>query len=158
MSKRTPTSVFVGRGVVAGLAGTAVMTVFQLMVEMPVTGRAESDAPAKFAEKVLPMRRTRGRARRGLNYTAHFALGPLWGGAYGLTARAGLRGPRAVATVFATMYLGDLALNIALGLYHPSKWSARDIAVDVLDKLVQAGATGVVFDRFLDPAPGQLES
>lgn len=52
------------------------------------------------------------------------------------------------------MYGGDVALNTALGLYQPSKWTARDIAVDVLDKLVQAGATGVVFDRFLDPARG----
>ena len=39
-----------GRGAVAG---TVVMTAFQKFVEMPVTGRSDSYAPADFAEKVF---------------------------------------------------------------------------------------------------------
>ncbi len=76
----------------------------------------------------------------------------MWGAAYGVAARAGLRGPRAVAAVFTTVYAGDVLLNTALGLYRPTQWSGKDWAIDVVDKLVQAAATGAVFDMFLDPA------
>lgn len=141
-----------GRGVIAGVAGTAVMTAFQKLVEMPVTGRPDSYAPASFAEKVLGLRPSDAAARRRLNNGTHFALGTMWGAAYGVAARAGLRGPRAVAAVFVTVYTGDVLLNTALGLYRPGEWSRQDWVVDVVDKLVQAAATGAVFDGFLDPA------
>ncbi|MFC0505260.1 hypothetical protein [Micromonospora costi] len=140
-----------GRGIAAGVAGTAVMTAFQKLVEMPVTGRADSYAPADFAERVLPVRATSAKARKQLNYATHFALGGMWGTAYGLAARAGLRGQTAVNVVFATVYTGDLLLNTALGLYRPTRWSARDWIVDLVDKYVQAQATGLIFDRLLDP-------
>ncbi len=139
--------VSLGRGVVAGLAGTAVMTAFQKLIEMPITGRAESDAPASFAERILPVEAKGLRQRRRLNYGTHFALGTLWGAAYAMAARAGLRGQRGVAATYVVVYSGDVLLNTALGLYEPLKWSLRDFAVDVIDKLVQAEATGALFDR-----------
>lgn len=147
MSQRPSVGAALGRGVLAGLAGTAVMTAFQKFVEMPITGRGESFAPANFAEKVLPVDPKDADARRRLNYVTHFALGAMWGAAFGVAGRAGLRGQRAVAVVFATVYTGDVLLNTALGLYQPSNWSRRDLAIDVIDKLVQAQATGAVFDR-----------
>lgn len=146
-SRRLPITASLSRGVLAGLAGTAVMTAFQKLVEMPLTGRLDSYAPADFAEKVLPMDPPAGPRRRRLNYATHFALGTLWGSAYGVAAHAGLRGPRAVAVVFGVVYSGDVLLNTALGLYQPSTWSREDWAVDVVDKLVQAAATGVTYDR-----------
>lgn len=138
-----------GRGVLAGLGGTVVMTAFQKFVEMPLTGRPESHAPADFAEKVLPLHPASSQSRRQLNYGTHFALGTLWGSAYGVAARAGLRGPRAVAAVFGAVYSADVLLNTALGLYRPLAWSRQDWAVDIVDKLVQAAATGVIYDRVL---------
>ncbi len=141
-----------GRGVVSGLAGTAVMTAFQKLVEMPLTGRSESYAPASFAEKVSPDAVTARTGRRRLNYGTHFALGTMWGAAFGVAAAKGLRGPKAMGAVFGTVYTGDVVLNTALGLYKPSTWSRKDWAVDVVDKLVQAVATGVVLDRIADPA------
>ncbi len=69
------------RRVLAGMAGTVVMSAFWEMVEMPLTGRGASYAPARFASTV-----TRGRAvigvlkarsalpdRRNRNRAAHFA-------------------------------------------------------------------------------------
>ncbi len=144
---RAPLSQTIGRGIVAGLAGTAVMTAFQKFVEMPLTGRKDSYAPADFAQKVLPIHPTSDRARNRLNYATHMALGTMWGTAYGVAAHAGLRGQRAVAAVFATVYTGDVVLNTALGLYQPTTWSAQDWAVDIIDKLVQAEATGAIFDH-----------
>jgi len=137
----------VGPGVVAGIGGTAVMTAFQKFVEMPLTGRSESYAPANFAEKMLKIHPSTKQGRKQLNWVTHFALGAMWGAAYGVAVQAGLRGPKAVGAVFAGVYMGDVALNTALGLYKPSTWSSRDWAIDVTDKLVQAAATGVLFEQ-----------
>ncbi len=134
-------------GVLSGLMGTAVMTVFQKLVEMPISGRGDSYAPASFAERILPLTPKGQRELRRLNYVSHFALGIGWGVAYGVAASAGLSGQRAVAAVFGTVYSGDVVLNTALGLYRPWDWSRQDLAIDVVDKLVQAEATGAVFDR-----------
>ncbi|MBW3615648.1 MAG: hypothetical protein KY439_10125 [Actinobacteria bacterium] len=140
----------IARGIVAGIGGTGVMTAFQKLVEMPITGRGESFAPANFASRVLPIEPTNDHERRQLNWITHFGLGAMWGTAFGIAGAAGLRGQKAVAAVFAVVYTGDVLLNTALGLYEPSKWSRRDLAIDVVDKLVQAEATGFIFDRMRD--------
>ena len=85
------------RGVFADLAGTAVMTAFQKFVEMPLTGRGESYAPANFAQKILPIKPNSRQQRRRVNdFASHFGLGAGWGAAYGVAAHNGLRGQRAV--------------------------------------------------------------
>ena len=96
-----------GRGAAAGLGGTVVMTAFQKLVEMPLTGREESYAPADFAGKALGIRPRRPGARRALNYAAHYAIGATWGATHALVERHGLRGQRAVAAVFGGIYVGD---------------------------------------------------
>lgn len=151
MSNEPTTIRVLGRGVAAGVAGTLVMTAFQRLVEIPITGRSDSDAPAAFAEKVFGLHLESDSARWRLNDATHLALGTMWGAAYGVAARAGLRGPRAVASVFVTVYAGDVLLNTALGLYRPRVWSRQDWTVDIVDKFVQAAATGLIFDRLLDP-------
>lgn len=140
-----------GRGILAGILGTGVMTAFQKLIEMPATARDDSYAPADFAERVMPVHPDSTQGRKRLNYVTHFVLGMMWGSAYGVVAYAGLRGQKAVNTVFATVYSGDVALNTALGLYKPTQWSTQDWVIDVVDKYVQAQATGLAFDRFLDP-------
>lgn len=147
----TSTTSRIGRGVVAGIGGTVVMTAFQKLVEMPLTKRPESYAPAEFAERITPIEAQTAEGRRRLNYGTHFALGGMWGTAYGIAASAGLRGQKAVHAVFGVVYVGDVLLNTALGLYEPRSWSRRDLAIDVVDKYVQAQATGAIFDRLLDP-------
>ena len=136
-----------GRGAISGLAGTAVMTAFQRFVEMPLTNRGESYAPADLAYKLLPIKGRRGKARRRVNYATHFALGAGWGAARGVAGRAGLRGQKAVGAVFGTMWPGDVAIVTALKLDDPRRWSRKDLAIDVVDKFVLAEACGVIYDR-----------
>ncbi|MGI8594091.1 MAG: hypothetical protein ACR2ML_06965 [Solirubrobacteraceae bacterium] len=138
--------VTLGKGVAAGLAGAAVMTAFQKLVEMPLTGRGDSYAPADLAEKLFPMPKKRGSERQLRNYVTHFALGAGWGVARGLLGRAGLSGQPAVAAVFGVMYPGDIAIVAGLGLDRPLEWSARDWAIDTVDKLVLALATGLAYE------------
>lgn len=125
------------------------MTAFQKFVEMPITKRAPSYAPADFAEKILPVHPRTDRGRNRLNWLTHFALGKLWGSAYGLAAHSGLRGTRGILVVFATVYTADVALNTALGLYKPRTWSGKDWTIDLVNKFVQAAATGVIYDHVL---------
>ncbi len=136
-----------GRGVLASTVGTAAMTVFQRAIEMPVTGRDESDAPAQFAKKVLPIKSSGPLTERQLNYVAHFGIGTLWGMAFAIAARTGLRGQKAVHVVFPVVLTGDILLNTALRLYKPSTWTKQEWIVDLVDKYVQAQATGAVFER-----------
>ena len=151
-SQQPSTAAFLGRGVLAGAAGTVVMTAFQRLVEMPVTGRSDSFAPAAVAERVLRVHPRTQEGRSRLNTATHFAVGGLWGAAHGIAARRGLRGQRAVPAVFAVVYTGDVLLNTALGVYRPRTWTRQDWLVDLLDKYVQAQATGAVLGRLLDPA------
>jgi len=137
----------VGRGAAAGLVGAAAHTAVQVLVEMPITGRSESDAPARLVERVLPLRRATGKARRRRNWLAHVGVGVGYGMGHGVGAHLGLRGMRAVPVVFAAQYAGDVALNTALGLYHPRRWSREDWVVDLADKLVLGVVTGIAFER-----------
>jgi hypothetical protein len=151
ISSRPPLTTFVARGMLAGLGGAGVMTVFQKLVEMPITGREDSYAPQKFAEKILPIQATTDAGRKRLNYATHFALGMTWGAAYGVAAYKGLRGPRAIAATFATIYVQDVVMVTALGLDKPWTWSRQDAVVDVVDKFVNVVGTGLIFDNVLAP-------
>ena len=144
---KPPLTATLGRGLVAGLAGSAVMTGFQKLVEMPLTGRGDSYAPLKLATKLLPIRPGTQGQRDAVNYATHLGLGGAFGVAHGLAERAGLRGQRAVAAVFGALYGGDLAINTALGLYAPARWTRRDWAIDVANKLVLAEACAAAYAR-----------
>jgi hypothetical protein len=150
---RSSLATYVTRGVLAGFGGAAVMTAFQKLVEMPITGREDSYAPQKFAEKVLPIHPATDAGRKRLNYATHFALGATWGAAYGVAAYKGLRGPRAILTTFATIYLQDNVMVTALGLDKPWTWSRQDAVIDVVDKFVNVVGTGLIFDNLLAPDP-----
>ncbi|HSH55655.1 MAG TPA: hypothetical protein VK983_02395 [Candidatus Limnocylindrales bacterium] len=141
----------VGRAVVAGVAGSAVMTAFQKFIEMPLTGREDSDAPAQLAQKVLPVEPKNEKEKTRLNQITHYALGAMWGAAYGVAAYKGLRGPKAVARVFPAIYTNDIITITSLGLAKPWNWTRKETAIDVVDKFVQVMATSFIFDRFLDP-------
>jgi hypothetical protein len=142
----------VGLGMLAGVAGSVVMTAFQKLIEMPISEREDSYQPAKLAQKLLPVDPPEDHeARKRLNYAMHFALGAMWGGAYGVAAYNGLRGARAVSRVFPAIYTNDVVVSTALGLGKPWKWSRKELTIDVVDKFVQVAATSFIFDRLLDP-------
>lgn len=44
---------------------------------------------------------------------------------------------------------GSSAVWQQLGLYKPRQWSAQDTAIDVIDKLLQAEATSVIYDHVI---------
>jgi hypothetical protein len=148
---RPPLAVHVARGALAGVAGSVVMTAFQKLVEMPISEREDSYAPAELAQKLLPVHPQSAAGRWWLNYASHTALGAMWGAAYGVAAHKGLRGPRGAAATFAAIYSQDLVMIPALGLGKPWQWSRKDWTIDALNKVVVIVATGAIFDRVLGP-------
>ena len=93
MSEGSTAANVLGRGAVAGVAGTVVMTAFQKVVEMLITGRSDSYAPGRFRREGLPARSRDPGGTTAPEQRAHLALGTMWGAAYALAARAGLGGP-----------------------------------------------------------------
>ena len=150
-SSRPSLAAHVGRGALAGVAGSVVMTAFQKFVEMPLSGREDSYAPAELAAKLLPVKPSSDGGRKLLNYAAHTSLGAMWGAAYGVAASRGLTGARGAAATFAAIYTQDLVMIPALGLGKPWTWSRKDWTIDVLDKVVVIVATGAIFDRIVGP-------
>lgn len=129
------------------MAGSAVMTAFQKLVEMPISEREDSYAPAQLTQKLLPIKPGTDAGMKWLNYASHTALGAMWGAAYGAAAHKGLRGLRGTAATFGTIYAQDLVMNTALGLGKPWTWSRKEATIDVLDKVVHIAATSAIFDR-----------
>jgi len=106
-----------GKGLVAGVAGTVLMTLSST-TEMKLTGRAASSAPAYAAAKVLGVE-ARGEAERArFSNVVHWPYGTTWGAIRGLVGLAGLTGPPAAAHFVAVWGTGLIMLP-ALGVAPP---------------------------------------
>ncbi len=136
----------VGKGIFAGLVGTAAMTA-STMLEMQWSGRAASDAPSKAAGRALGVqpRNQEGRVRFG--QVVHWSYGTSWGAVRGLIALTGLRGTAACALHFAAVWGAAQVLLPALDVGPPvTEWEAEAIATDVLHHAVYAAAAGAAYD------------
>jgi hypothetical protein len=140
-----------GMGLVAGLAGTAAMTLSST-VEAKLRRRPPSSAPATAAATVLGVqpRDERGQAR--FNTVVHWGYGTAWGAVRGLLAAAGLRGtPAAAAHLGAVWTTAQLVLP-ATGAAEPAwRWPRTEVAIDLWHHGVYAAITHAVYVR-LDPA------
>jgi hypothetical protein len=85
-----------GKGIFAGVAGTAAMTLSST-IEMKLRGRPASSTPAQAAAKVLSVEPVDEEAQGRFSNLVHWGYGTAWGGARGLLAAAGLSGPAATA-------------------------------------------------------------
>ena len=124
-SRRPTLAADLGRGALAGVAGSVVMTAFQKLVEMPISEREDGYAPAELAQRLLPIRPQTAAGRWWSNYCTHTALGAMWGAAYGVAAHQGLRGARGAAATFAAIYSQDLVMIQALGPASRARGRAR---------------------------------
>ena len=128
------------RGLAAGLAGTAALTVSQ-RIEMRITGRPASDLPARVAEGVLGIS-PRGRQRELVATATHWFNNTSSGLGRAALGAVGLRGlPAAVGTF--GLYLGGAALlftrlGVAPALPRP---------VDLAHAGVYAAVTSGVYER-----------
>ncbi|HSH78506.1 MAG TPA: hypothetical protein VLA19_08245 [Herpetosiphonaceae bacterium] len=109
----------VGRGLFAGVVGTAAMTVSST-VEMKLRGRKVSTAPADAAGKVLGVQPTGEAEKQRFSTIVHWGYGTGWGAARGLIGAAGLDGVMAAATHFATVWGTALVMLPGLKVAPPA--------------------------------------
>jgi hypothetical protein len=135
----------VGKGLFAGLLGTAAMTVSST-VEMKIRGRPASNAPAVAAGKVLGVepRDEEGEAR--FSTLVHWGYGTGWGAVRGLVGSAGLEGPAAAAAHFGAVWGAEQVMLPALDVAPPFwTWGAKEVGIDAFHHLVYATATSVAY-------------
>lgn len=135
----------IGKGLIAGFAGTIAITLSQ-MIEMKITGRKPSDAPAKAVKKTLHIEAEPGKKEQ-LSTEVHWVYGTAWGAFRGLLGLTGLNGIAATTAHFAAVWGTAIAIEPALNLAPPiTEWESKDIAVDVFHHAVYAAVTGLVYE------------
>ena len=138
----------VAAGLVAGIAGTAVMTAVE-KAEQRFTGRPNSYVPARTAARLFGLRRP-DRKSLPRNWAMHWGTGAVLGVVRGVMARRGLRGPFWSGVHFVMRFATDQSLESAVGTSKPPQTWPGDIAlIDVGHKAAYAFATGAIADALV---------
>jgi hypothetical protein len=141
----------IGKGLVAGLIGTASMTVSST-VEARIRQRKASSAPARATAKVLGITSFADEiAQARFNDLAHWGYGTAWGVVRGLLDAAGLP-PRAATVAHGAAVWGSAQVALpALEIAPPAIfWAPREIVIDVFHHTVYAIATGIAYELLSD--------
>jgi hypothetical protein len=140
----------IGKGLVAGFAGTAAMTVSSTL-EARLRHRAASSAPARATAKVLGIKEFEDDiAAARFNDLSHWGYGTGWGVVRGVLAAAGLSPAAATAAHGAAVWGSAQVTLPALDVASPVVfWPKREIAIDLLHHAVYALATGIAY-RLID--------
>ncbi len=139
----------IGKGIVAGLIGTAVMTLAQV-IEMKISKRESSDAPAEGAKKVLDIEATSEAKKDKVNNLIHWTYGSYWGIARGIIAESGVKGWQGSAIHFAAVWGAALWMLPTLKIAPPpQKWGGKQLAKDAFFHGIYAYSTGMAYD-FID--------
>lgn len=135
----------VGKGLFAGAAGTAAMTVSST-VEAKLRKRPDSFAPATAAGVVLGIEPVDDRARQRFNDLAHWAYGTAWGGVRGAISATGLAAVPATLAHLVAVWGSEQVVLPATGAAPPAtEWGAKEIAIDLLHHGVYVAATGLAY-------------
>jgi hypothetical protein len=137
----------IGRGLVAGLAGTALMTVTST-IEMRMRRRPPSMAPAQAVEETLGLEAAVAADRERLAAAVHWMYGVGWGGVRGLIdTLSRLNGPAAAGVHLATVWGSGLVMLPSLGVA-PAVWKMepREVAIDLFHHAVYALATHAAYE------------
>src|SRR5204862_8244498 len=136
-----------GKGLVAGFAGTAAMTVSSTL-EQHLRGRAASSAPADATATVLGIAEfSSPAAKNRFSNLVHWGYGTGWGVVHGLLDTIGLRPAAATLAHGAAIWGNEQVMLPALDVAPPVfMWPRRELAIDAWHHLVYATATGVAYE------------
>lgn len=134
-----------GIGLLAGLAGTAAMSLSQA-IEMRLTKRAPSPTPAKAVEALAGVEAPKEATEARLSTAAHIAFGTSL--RLGLAAMAKVPEPARGALFLAGSWSAGTALITGLGVSDPpTKWGSRQLATDIGHHAVYAASAALAFVR-----------
>jgi hypothetical protein len=137
----------IGRGLVAGFAGTAAMTISSTL-ESRLRGRAPSSAPARATAKMLGIKEFEdGVAEARFNDLSHWGYGTGWGVLRGLLGATGMSPQAATIAHGAAIYGAAQVTLPALEIAPPAIfWGKEEIAIDAFHHAVYAAATGLAYE------------
>ena len=134
-----------GKGLFAGLAGTAAMTVSSTL-EMKISGRAASETPAQAAEEVLDVQPNGEESEARFSNLVHWGYGTGWGSVRGLLDSAGLSGAAATLAHLGLVWGSEQVILPALNVSAPVfRYGGKATATDLLHHAVYATATGLAY-------------
>ena len=136
----------IGKGLVAGFAGTAAMTISSTL-EAKLRGRAPSSAPARATAKVLGISSFEDSvAQARFNDLSHWGYGTGWGVIRGLLDAAGLP-PRKATVAHGAAVWGTAQVTLpALDIAPPAIfWPKEEVAIAAFHHTVYALATGIAY-------------
>jgi hypothetical protein len=156
-----------GKGLIAGLIGTVAMTISQL-IEMKITKRGESSSTVKVGGQVLGVEpkgladqekeKQSGKASESIKEKVeaneqkfgqlmHFGYGTGWGVARSVLDLTGIRGWPATTIHFGAIWGTALVMLPSTGASEPiTKWSPKEITIDIIHHAVYAIVVGCVYD------------
>ena len=136
----------IGKGLIAGLAGTAAMTLSQL-VEMKITGRKPSEAPVKVASEITGIKPVNANQKEKVSNEIHWAYGTGWGIARGIVGLTGLKGVPAALVHFAAIWGTSMIMLPAFKIAPPVfDEEPQSVTVDGLHHAIYALTAGLVYD------------
>lgn len=136
----------IGKGLLAGLAGTAAITISQV-IEMAITKRKASEATLKVAEKTIQIKPATNAAKYQLSQEVHWAYGTMWGIGRGIIGLTGLKGIPAIAVQFAAIWGTELLMLPAFKAAPPiSEQDPKTIALDAMHHIVYATAASMAYE------------
>ncbi|WP_428331432.1 hypothetical protein [Mucilaginibacter sp.] len=145
----------IGIGLLAGLAGTAAITLSQ-MIEMKITKREPSEAPIKVATETTGIKPANAAEKEKVSQEIHWAYGTVWGIARGLIGLTGLKGIPANIAHFGAIWGTSMIMLPAFKAAPPvTEEDPKSIAIDGFHHAVYALAAGIVFDTIASGSKNQ---
>ncbi|WP_202925342.1 hypothetical protein [Mucilaginibacter sp. 14171R-50] len=136
----------IGKGLLAGLAATAAMTLSQ-MIEMKINKREPSDATLKVAEDTAGLKPASPQEKQQLSQEIHWSYGTAWGIARGLIGLTGLKGLPATLAHFGAVWGAALVMLPKHDAAKPiNKQKPQEIGIDILHHGIYAVTAGMVYD------------
>ena len=137
----------IGKGIVAGLAGTAAMTISSTL-EAKLRGRQPSAAPAKAATKALGIETFEdGEAYARFSNLVHWGYGTGWGVARGVLRAVGFS-PRLATPAHLAALWGSAIVTLPKFDAAPplTQWSAEEVAIDLFHHAVYVTAAAAAYE------------
>jgi hypothetical protein len=136
----------IGKGLLAGLAGTAAITLSQL-IEMKITKREPSEAPVKVVSETVGAKPATKEDKEKLSQEIHWAYGTTWGISRGIIGLTGLKGLPAALVHFGAIWGTSMVMLPKFNAAKPiNEQEPRSIAIDGFHHAVYAITTGLVYD------------
>ena len=146
----------IGKGLVAGFAGTAAMTISSA-IEMKLRGRSASKTPAKAICKSLGFETISDEAQERLSNLVHWGYGTGWGAARGVLEASGVHGLAATVIHFGLIWAAEQIMLPKTGVAPPmTEQPIQEIGIDAWHHVVYAEGAGAAYTALFSAEQNQI--